>query len=229
MVQKSLKADVFNIAFWTVYFFCGYLIVGYLIDSNFLKEIPSKKEIYEIFKDSLSITAAFLAPVAAFVLFSDWKEQFFHTKIVNDAQKIYDEIDNCLRTFTKLERLLQKESLEENKFQTVIKYRDEFRNMEYAIKLNILSFKSHDEYKSTTGNSFYQKAEQISNILLNVASGYRELISGFEKGENVYIQTFESKKLQAILNGLIYEKLDLIQEYMQDLATYKSKVKVLMK
>lgn len=184
---------------------------------------------YDLFKDALIFGATILTPIVAVIYFSDWKEQFFHTKIVNDAQKIYDEIDNCFRTFTNLERFLLKESLEEDKFQAALKDRDEFRNMEYAIKLNILSFKSQDEYKSTSGNRFCQKAEEISNILLNVASGYRELISGFEKNENVYIQTFESNKLQGIQFGLIYEKLDLIQEYRQELAKYKSKVKVLIK
>lgn len=116
MVQKSLKADLFNLAFWTVYFFCGYLIIGYLIDSNFLKEIPSKEKIYEIFKDSLSITAAFLAPVAAFVLFSDWREQHnksvrneFSLKVFNQFEKFEIEIHNAGMIWIELNHLLPEE------------------------------------------------------------------------------------------------------------------------
>lgn len=125
-MQKSLKADVFNIAFWTVYFFCGYLIVGYLIDSNFLKETPPKEKIYEIFKDSLSITAAFLAPAAAFLLFSDWREQHnktvrneFSLKVFNQFEKFEIEIHKASMIWIEMDHLLPEEFKNSYEFEYI--------------------------------------------------------------------------------------------------------------
>lgn len=125
-MQKSSKADVFNIAFWTVYFFCGYLIVGYLIDSNFLKETPPKEKIYEIFKDSLSITAAFLAPAAAFVLFSDWREQHnktvrneFSLKVFNQFEKFEIEIHKASMIWIEMDHLLPEEFKNSYEFEYI--------------------------------------------------------------------------------------------------------------
>ncbi|CAM9316175.1 hypothetical protein [Acinetobacter bereziniae] len=101
MGTKTLKEKIFDIAFWTVYFFCAFLIVGYLINSGFLKVVPAKDKIYEILKDALSISAAFLAPVAAFVLFSDWREQHRAIKIESESEVVYQELRKLFLTFKK--------------------------------------------------------------------------------------------------------------------------------
>lgn len=96
MGTKTLKEKIFDIAFWTVYFFCAFLIVGYLINSGFLKVVPVKDKIYEILKDALSISAAFLAPVAAFVLFSDWREEHVAKNleiITDDLNRLFRDLD----------------------------------------------------------------------------------------------------------------------------------------
>ena len=96
MGTKTLKEKIFDIAFWTVYFFCAFLIVGYLINSGFLKVVPAKDKIYEILKDALSISAAFLAPVAAFVLFSDWREEHVAKNleiITDDLNRLFRDLD----------------------------------------------------------------------------------------------------------------------------------------
>ncbi|MGH2035314.1 hypothetical protein ACRCKQ_17205, partial [Acinetobacter baumannii] len=83
MAIKNLKEKIEDISFWTIVFLIMYLIVGYLIKSEWLSKVLKFSEIYEILKDGLTITAAFLAPAAAFVLFSDWRLQ--HREIATEA------------------------------------------------------------------------------------------------------------------------------------------------
>ncbi|EPF6400510.1 hypothetical protein OPU61_001479 [Acinetobacter baumannii] len=83
MAIKNLEEKIEDISFWTIVFLIMYLIVGYLIKSEWLSKVLKFSEIYEILKDGLTITAAFLAPAAAFVLFSDWRLQ--HREIATEA------------------------------------------------------------------------------------------------------------------------------------------------
>ena len=98
MAKKTLKAKINDVAFWTVIFFILYLIIGYLLESLWLTKPPTLDKVYELLKDGLGITAAFLAPAAAFILFSDWREQ--HNKQVRN--------DFALKVFTQFE-VLEKE------------------------------------------------------------------------------------------------------------------------
>lgn len=75
MAKKNLKEKINDAVFWTVVFCVLYLIIGYLLESLWLTKPLKTDEFYSLLKDGLSITAAFLAPVAAFVLFSDWREE----------------------------------------------------------------------------------------------------------------------------------------------------------
>lgn len=61
------------------YFIGGGIVVYLLISFTILSSFPwypyqlNKKLAYEVLKDAFTIGAAFLAPIAAFVLFTDWR------------------------------------------------------------------------------------------------------------------------------------------------------------
>jgi len=59
-----------------------YLISGYMLLSNWLAERVALTKFYELIKDDLTITASLLAPVAALVVFTDWRES--HARINNE-------------------------------------------------------------------------------------------------------------------------------------------------
>lgn len=80
MAKKNLNEKISDVFFWTCVFLIIYLIVGFLLGSSWLSKGLTIDQSYNLFKDALSITAAFLAPVAAFVLFSDWREQHYAVK-----------------------------------------------------------------------------------------------------------------------------------------------------
>ncbi len=47
---------------------------------------------YDVLKDALTLAAAFLAPVAAFVLFSNWREQHIEVEIEKEGIELYERL-----------------------------------------------------------------------------------------------------------------------------------------
>lgn len=119
MANKSLNDKIKIIGFWTFGGVFWYLVISFFL----LSEYPIQnysfdlKKAYEVLKDSLTLVAAFLAPVAAFVLFSDWREQHnkqvrneFGLKVFNQFEKFSKEIDQLGFIYTELEYLLPDEA-----------------------------------------------------------------------------------------------------------------------
>lgn len=101
MTNKTLEEKIQTVCFWAFGGLFWYLVVAFFLKSSYpiyqYNFNPSMA--YEVIKDALTLLAAFLAPVAAFVLFSDWRSQ--HILISNE--KISSAIkDNIL----KIEKML---------------------------------------------------------------------------------------------------------------------------
>lgn len=57
------------------------------------------KKIYDILKDALTLAAAFLAPVAAFVLFSDWRIEHRLKKLENSSKSVVQQTQELYSNF----------------------------------------------------------------------------------------------------------------------------------
>lgn len=88
MVKKTLEDKIKDLTFCTCVFLILYLISGYLLLSNWLAERVALTKIYDLIKDDLTITASLLAPVAALLVFNDWRET--HARVNNE--KLSSEI-----------------------------------------------------------------------------------------------------------------------------------------
>lgn len=78
---------------WNILVFISF----FLLSDYPIQDYPfNHKKTYEVLKDALSLAAAFLAPVAAFVLFSDWRDQ--HRSISNEkvSRQIVDNLSDLL-------------------------------------------------------------------------------------------------------------------------------------
>lgn len=73
MTKKSLEKEIKLVWMWALILSVVYFTIGAYLKSDGPKFDPSKT--YELLKDTLTLTAAFLAPVAAFVLFTDWRRE----------------------------------------------------------------------------------------------------------------------------------------------------------
>ncbi|EXG93964.1 hypothetical protein J649_3522, partial [Acinetobacter baumannii 1064293_45] len=98
MANKSLNEKFKIIGFWTFGGIFWYLLISFFLLSDYpIQDYPfNHKKTYEVLKDALSLAAAFLAPVAAFVLFSDWRDQ--HRSISNEkvSRQIVDNLSDLL-------------------------------------------------------------------------------------------------------------------------------------
>lgn len=127
MKRKTLKDKIDNVIFWAVVFIILYFIVGFMFESLWLSKSLKLNEVYELLKDTLSLTAAFLAPAAAFVLFSDWREQHIEKSLEEKSKEINNTIsliykkllslsfdtdeDNYMNSFTKADFHLKSENI----------------------------------------------------------------------------------------------------------------------
>lgn len=80
MAKKTLKEKINCVKRSALLFALIYFAMGAILQSDGPVFDPGKT--YELIRDTLTITAAFLAPVAAFVLFTDWRDQ--HRAIKNE-------------------------------------------------------------------------------------------------------------------------------------------------
>lgn len=98
MARRKLKDKLELSIFWLGLFCLTYLIFGFILKSNLTKPIDSSI-FYEVLKDALTITATFFAPIAAIILFSDWrvehriKETF---QLLDDLKNLTFDIKNGL-------------------------------------------------------------------------------------------------------------------------------------
>ncbi|MDO7216333.1 hypothetical protein Q5M47_13105 [Acinetobacter nosocomialis] len=130
MKDKPLQEKIKSLLFWTLIFFILYIIVAYLLDSLWLQNTIGFQKAYEIIKDGLSITAAFLAPASAFLLFSNWREQY-------NAQFIDKTLIDLMIQLKDMDILLNRKGydLNDNAFNNILKSTNEIRFELEHIKL----------------------------------------------------------------------------------------------
>lgn len=91
MTKKTLEEKIELVWIWALILSVVYFAIGAYLKSDGPKFDPSKT--YELLKDTLTITASFLAPVAAFVLFSDWRLEHVEKKVETDSESIVRELN----------------------------------------------------------------------------------------------------------------------------------------
>ncbi len=96
MASKKLEDKIKRVCYFVGGGVLGYLLISFIILSSFPWNhyVLDKKQAYDVLKDAFTLGAAFLAPVAAFVLFSDWRVQ--HKALKNE--KLSEDILRILNT-----------------------------------------------------------------------------------------------------------------------------------
>ncbi|QRF07523.1 hypothetical protein [Acinetobacter pittii] len=74
-MANNLKEKIRDVVFWICAGGAIYLIVAFLMKTDWLSSTKKLSELYEIIRDTLTLMAYFLAPAAAFTLFNDWREE----------------------------------------------------------------------------------------------------------------------------------------------------------
>jgi hypothetical protein len=104
MKKKTLEEKIKRVGFWTFGGVFWYLVIAFFLKSNYpiYEYNIDRSAAYDIIKDALTLAAAFLAPVAAFVLFSDWREPHVEKIIEDDSSKIYEGANNAINELLRI-------------------------------------------------------------------------------------------------------------------------------
>ncbi|MDC5602482.1 hypothetical protein OFM92_05980 [Acinetobacter baumannii] len=92
MTGKTLKQKISITIFGAAVFFAVLFALGFILKTEILSRCPTGNEVYEIGRDALTLTAYFLAPVAALILFSDWRKEHVEKSRESQGKEIYDLI-----------------------------------------------------------------------------------------------------------------------------------------
>lgn len=112
---------------------------------------------YELLKDLLTINAAFLAPIVAFILFSDWREQY-------NIQVIDKYLIDLMIQLKDMEILLNRKSSnpDDNLFNNILKSTFEIR---FELKHIILILNIYHDY---IDKDFLKKIESFEELSLKI-------------------------------------------------------------
>lgn len=176
MAKKTLEEKIKNVSKWALGLSILYFLIGAWLNSDG-SHFDSAKT-YELIKDTLTLTAAFLAPVAAFVLFRDWSEE--HIKKENEKLgiDIYDSVERGLLNLKMLYLAICVEdsynSTKENSIQQ--KLND---NEQHLLELRLLLNRS---------NKKRSELKNIVSLTENVFLEMRELHTDFQQLHGCFMQ-----------------------------------------
>lgn len=88
MSKKTLQQKINCVKWSAAIFAIGYFLIGVCLTKTG-SNLDTKKA-YDLLTTSLTLTAYFLGPIAAFLLFSDWREQHNKSVNANFFLKIYE-------------------------------------------------------------------------------------------------------------------------------------------
>lgn len=108
-MASNLKEKIRDVVFWICAGGAIYLIVAFLMKTDWLSSPKKLSELYEIIRDTLTLMAYFLAPAAAFVLFSDWRMEHIEKTREQQGSDIYNLFLNINSDFVELNIEMQEE------------------------------------------------------------------------------------------------------------------------
>ncbi|MEN3977440.1 hypothetical protein [Acinetobacter sp. CWB-B33] len=225
MKKKTLEDKIRQVGFWTVIGVFLYLVMAFFLKSNYpIYEYDFNRSVaYDVIKDALTLGAAFLAPVAAFVLFSDWRSEHkikSTLQLLDNLNDLSSHIKNGFG-FYNAKIILDKEIS-----------MDEFRNREDRQKLlwQLIELKKMN-------NKFLEKNEKIQ-IYQNLIITFEELANkalgdlhileyfSFRKAQDKNLIEFEYNQRNYTENTQKYdEKFKKLEDLLKEITNQAVDVK----
>lgn len=172
MDRNNLKQKINKVKWWAIGFTLAYLIVGAFLVSDYplSESIFDPRKTYDLIKDALTLTAYFLGPIAAFVLFIDWREQHVLKKIEKDIELVVQNLQNFRFEITRLLEIIRSGVLTESDYN-LYKIQDDkvhalYKNIENQIETT---------KKIDSNLLFFLGMASLLNLKLE---GYRSYFSG---------------------------------------------------
>lgn len=197
MVKKTLEEKIKEVSFWTFVFFIIYLIIGYLLQTNWLDRSLEFTKLYELLKDGLSITAALLAPVAAFVLFSDWRVSH---RLINNEKEVIEIQKKIHNTCYGVQDLIEQvvENYEKDLTQEKVRA-DEIKVFKFLSEILGLIGRIEFSGKNFKDTSFHFKCNGLLNEQYIVLSSTLRMFEAFTDLDKCKRNSNEHQQLQELI------------------------------
>ncbi|HEM8709447.1 TPA: hypothetical protein U2Q76_000376 [Acinetobacter baumannii] len=158
MKDKTLEQKISLAIFGTVVFFAILFALGVFLKTDLLSKWPTANEAYEIGRDALTLTAYFLAPLTALLLFSDWRLEHVEKSREQQGKAIYNLVLQINSLLGELEREIE----EESNFSTDVSPIVEDLSKELIKKLSNIQHELNDfDYEDSEANEFRVAVEAI--------------------------------------------------------------------
>ncbi len=211
MSKKTLEVKVQMLILGALFF--AFFVFG--LGAFLLSDGPifDPQKTYNLMVDTLTLTAYFLAPTTAIVLFSDWREQHVEKLLEEESSEIYDKICQLLNAFQQYlfdvqdVDSLNKNSIgstEDSSFTSLLDQVD-------AIKMKTL----HLSKRSYKAEQFTSTATIILNGLtqvimeVSIMGGFKEKLSNPKKYNYEYTDETDDEfieRMQLNYDGM-YEQI----------------------
>lgn len=230
MKKQTLKEKTKTVFLWAFGLSVLYFLIGAYLQSDGSEFDPKKT--YELIKDTLSLAAAFLAPVTAFVLFNDWREEYNFKNTITLMENIKEQSKNIEKLLIDYRKNIIERKIEvgaqpcrladsELVARELIELSFSYRELGVANK-NIIDFKVHVE-------EFYNIGKHINKILSSIDENsiipkqYESLNIKNNNGEQIHPipgkDKFENEIVKVVCD---FEKLALcLNQIIQEISEFK--------
>lgn len=202
MSQSYLKNNLKCVRWGALVFAIGYFLVGAYLKSDGPKVDLSK--VYELLRDSLTLTAYFLAPAAALVIYSNWRGEHVEKRLESDSEGIIKSIEEAAKEVNNLRNLIEDPVVINSGYAS-----------ETSMKFETLDFTAHIiksrlerlEVNSKEQQDFIDKGKNITSLLVESLVLINELIG--INGDQIKYREFNPKakllnlKLSSLKDELI--------------------------
>lgn len=199
MAQDDLRVKIKKIWWWTILGIIFFLIISFFLKSSY--PITHHKfnltDAYEVLKDSLSLAAAFLAPIAAFVLFSDWRVSH---RLINNEKEVIEIQKKLHNTSYGIQDLIEQivESYEKGLTLEIVKA---YEIKAFKFFSEILGLIGRIEFsgKNFKDTSFHFKCNGLLNEQYIVLSSTLRMFEAFTDLYKCKMNSNEHQQLQELI------------------------------
>lgn len=223
MKGKTLEQKISLALFGTVVFFAILFALGVFLKTELLSKCPTANEVYEIGRDSLTLTAYFLAPLTALLLFSDWRLEHVEKSREQQGRAIY----NLVKQVDSILGELELEVEDESNFSTDVSPIVEDLSKELIRKLSTLQHELNDfYYDDPQANAFREAVETVLKELRGnyflLTRKFSVLVKKYNPSKYNYEYHNESDEDFILRQEGLYEEYS--EQYVENFAKISTKL-----
>ena len=229
MKKKTLKDKIIRACLWTAFFTVVYFIIGAYLISDGLEFDPNKT--YNLIKDTLTLTASFLAPIAAFVLFSDWRDEHRVKTILGTIESIIQKLSDIERTLLQYRFEIDRKKISLDDTILTIKdleHHDIVLDLELILSIKYLELSSDEQCVINFKNKFkehlseirilrtkYKQLESVSDVIKQYENQNKKNDEGSQIDFSEFQTNFNnlSFEISETVNGLADNLNELLRLY----------------